>query len=151
MIHLLEQQQSLPVPVETVWQLIQNPANLDSITPPDLQFSIVSPVPPVMYDGLIIEYRLRVPYFGKQSWVTEIKHIRPGCSFVDEQRVGPYRFWHHYHELQPEGAATRMIDRVHYQLPYGPLGELLHRLVVRETLERIFAFRRRELDRRFPA
>ncbi|SHH93320.1 hypothetical protein [Desulfofustis glycolicus] len=44
-----------------------------------------------------------------------------------------------------------MIDRVHYQLPYGPLGELLHRLVVRGTLERIFAFRRRELDRRFPA
>ncbi len=64
MIHLLEQHQVLPVPVETVWQLIQNPANLDSITPPDLQFSIVSPVPQIMYDGLIIEYRLRVPYFG---------------------------------------------------------------------------------------
>lgn len=151
MIHLLEQHQSLPVPVETVWQLIQNPANLDSITPPDLQFSIASPVPPVMYDGLIIEYRLRVPYFGRQSWVTEIKHIRPGRSFVDEQRIGPYRFWHHYHEVQAEGDTTMMTDRVHYQLPYGPLGELLHRLVVRRTLERIFAFRRRELDRRFPA
>ncbi|MBE0582331.1 MAG: SRPBCC family protein [Desulfofustis sp.] len=148
-MHLLKQQQFLPVPVETVWELIQNPANLDSITPPDLQFSIVSPVPPVMYNGLIIEYRLRVPYFGHQSWVTEIKHIRPGCSFVDEQRLGPYRLWYHCHELQPENGGTMMIDRVHYQLPYGPLGELLHRLVVRRTLERIFAYRRRVLDRRY--
>ena len=144
-MYTLERQQWVPVPSGVLWDFIQNPANLDSITPPDLRFTIVSEVPAVMHDGLIIEYRLRVPVFGHQSWITEIKHIRPGHSFVDEQRLGPYRFWYHYHELQPEKDGTIMLDRVHYRLPGGPVGRLLHLLVVRRTLARIFSFRQRQL------
>ncbi len=145
LVHILSQQQRFPVPPRIIWDFIQNPANLDDITPPDLRFTIVTDLPAIMYDGLIIEYQLRVPVFGSQSWVTEIKHIRPGQSFVDEQRLGPYRFWYHYHEVRPTDDGAAMLDRVHYHLPGGPLGAFLHQLIVRRTLTRIFEFRRQRL------
>ncbi|BDD86321.1 SRPBCC family protein [Desulfofustis limnaeus] len=150
-MYILSQRHHFPVPPGVIWDFIQDPANLDDITPPDLRFTIVSEVPAIMYDGLIIEYRLQVPVFGKQSWVTEIKHIRPGQSFVDEQRLGPYRFWYHYHEVRPEEGGAAMLDRVHYRLPGGPLGSLLHQLIVRRTLARIFEFRRQRLATLFGA
>ncbi len=148
-MYILERSQFLPVAVEKVWDFIKDPANLDIITPTDLKFSIVTPLPDDMYDGLIIEYRVTVPIFGRQQWVTEIKHIRRQQSFVDEQRIGPYRFWYHYHELQQKGACTTMIDRVHYKLPFGPFGILLHSTIIRKTLNRIFDYRQEQLTRIF--
>ncbi len=148
-MYMLTRTQTFPIPPLQLWEFIENPLNLNDITPPDLCFQIVSEVPQRMYEGLIIEYRLKVPWFGRQSWLTEIKHIvRPG-SFVDEQRVGPYRFWYHYHEIVEVEGGTRMIDRVHYQMPYGFLGRVLHYAVVQRTLERIFEYRFNELAKRF--
>jgi ligand-binding SRPBCC domain-containing protein len=144
-MYLLERHQRVSAGMEKAWNFLQNPANLDHITPPDLQFRIVTEVPEIMYAGLIIEYRITIPLFGTHAWITEIKHIRPGISFVDEQRLGPYRFWYHYHEIRPDGEKTLLIDRVYYQPPLGILGRILHRLYIRRTLERIFDFRRERL------
>ena len=145
-MYTLEREQWLAAPPGQVWEFLQNPANLDRITPPDLRFSIVSETPAVMYDGLIIEYRIAIPLLGSHAWITEIKHVSPGRSFVDEQRLGPYRFWYHHHEIEPADGGTRMRDRVSYQPPFGPLGRLLHPFYIRPTLERIFDYRRQELQ-----
>jgi len=98
-----------------------------------------------MEDGLIIEYRIGLPTLGRRRWVTEIKHIKAPYRFVDEQRLGPYRFWYHHHELRevPRG--------VRYRLPFGPLGELVHALVIRRALERIFAHRHHRFTELFPS
>ena len=144
-MYQLERQQRVSGSKEQVWAFLQNPANLDRITPPDLRFRIVTEIPAVMYNGLIVEYRITIPLIGTHAWVTEIKHIREGVSFVDEQRLGPYRFWYHYHEIREEADGVLLIDRVNYQPPFGVLGRLLHRLYIRRTLERIFAYRRERL------
>ena len=144
-MYILERRQLLSAGVDTVWNFLQDPANLDRITPPDLRFTIVSPVPAVMYDGLIVSYRIKIPLLGTHSWVTEIKHIRVGHSFVDEQRLGPYRFWYHYHEIRAEGGQVAMLDRVHYQPPLGPIGGLLQPIYIGRTLDRIFDYRREQL------
>jgi ligand-binding SRPBCC domain-containing protein len=145
-MYMLTQQQWVHTSIEHAWDFLREPANLDRITPPDLQFRIVSEVPPVMDNGLIIEYRITIPLIGTHAWVTEIKHIREGHSFVDEQRLGPYRFWYHYHEIQPDGDGVQLIDKVFYQPPFGLLGRLVHRLYIRKNLERIFAFRKERLQ-----
>lgn len=144
-MYLLERQQRVTRSKAQAWAFLQNPSNLDRITPPDLRFRIVSEVPAVMYDGLIVEYRITIPLIGTHTWVTEIKHTREGISFVDEQRLGPYRFWYHYHEIREEADGVLLIDRVCYQPPLGVLGRLLHRLYIRRTLERIFDYRRERL------
>ena len=147
-IHLLERRIDLPISPERVWTFIATPRNLNQLTPPELNFRIVSPVPELMYDGLIIRYAISIPLFGTHDWLTEIKHIQPGRSFVDEQRCGPYRLWYHKLEPLPDGQC-RMLDRVHYQLPFGPLGDLVHRYRVEPMLQRIFDFRAAKLTELF--
>jgi len=148
-MHILERRQAFTCSAETLWQFISRPENLNAITPPDLDFEIRSNVPERMYDGLLIEYRVRIPVLGKQGWVTEIKHIRDGISFVDEQRFGPYRFWFHYHEVIPTDAGADMIDRVHYVAPFGVLGRMVETFFIRKTLKQIFDFRRERLHEMF--
>ncbi|WP_035274452.1 SRPBCC family protein [Desulfogranum japonicum] len=145
-MYILERQQRVAANVERAWAFLQHPANLDRITPPDLRFRIVTDVPDIMYNGLIVEYRITIPFIGTHTWVTEIKHIREGISFVDEQRLGPYRFWYHYHEIQEEQDGVLLIDRVYYQPPVWFLGKLLHRLYIRKTLDRIFDYRQERIE-----
>ncbi len=134
------------------WAFLNNPANLKELTPPELGIELVSDLPGTMHDGLLVEYRVRLPLLGWSRWVSEIKHVEPGRRFVDEQRRGPYRFWYHMHEVEPrpEGG-SRLIDRLTYRLPGGPFGRLAHTLLVRRQLERIFAFRRQALAARWPS
>lgn len=137
----LKREQTVPTTLERAWEFIRTPSNLNLITPDDLQFTICSDVPEEMYDGLLIDYRIRIPVVGTTRWVTEIKHIRPFHSFVDEQRIGPYSFWYHYHELTEVDGGIRCVDEVSYALPWGPAGRLAHALFVKSTLKRIFDYR----------
>ena len=144
-MYTLEKEQLVTASLEESWSFLKNPANLNLITPADLHFLIISPVPEDMFDGLIIEYRISIPIFGAQRWLAEIKHIRQKKSFVDEQRIGPYTFWYHYHELTATPKGVKLIDRVHYAVPYGIFGRLLHRLFIRKTLQRIFEYRQAKI------
>jgi len=142
-IYELHREQEIATDLDTAWDFIRSPANLDRITPPEMKFEIVSDVPEEMYNGLIIEYRIQIPVVGKQTWLTEIKHVRDRCSFVDEQRVGPYKLWFHYHEITETANGVRFTDQVIYQMPFGPLGTLVHALHVKGQLKAIFNYRAR--------
>ena len=75
-----------------------------------------------------------------------MKYIREPFSFVDEQRVGPYKLWYHYHELFEVGKGLRIIDRVFYEVPYGILGKLVHFFIIKKTLKRIFDYRAQKFE-----
>lgn len=102
-----------------------------------------------IYAGQIIMYTVRPLLNIQLFWMTEITHVEPGAFFVDEQRIGPYRLWHHQHRFRAIPGGTEMTDLVHYQLPLGPLGTLAHRLFVRRQLEGIFEYRRTALEKVF--
>lgn len=149
-MHLLERDIILDTEPQEVWAFLSTPLNLNELTPPELHFQVLSEVPAKMYNGLTILYEIQIPMFGKHRWLTEIKHIEEGAFFVDEQRLGPYRFWYHQHRVEPfANGRTRMIDRVFYQLPYGPIGTIVHRFWVKNMLERIFDYRTQRLFERF--
>jgi ligand-binding SRPBCC domain-containing protein len=78
---------------------------------------------------------------GYRDWLSEIKHIREPYAFVDEQRSGPYKLWYHYHELKEVSGGVEVIDKVHYQIPFGYFGKIAHILFVRRTLMQIFDYR----------
>lgn len=148
-IHTLEQQQTLPIGLDEAWTFFSSPANLEKITPADIGFEITSPLEERMFEGQIITYRVRIAPLVRITWVTEIKCVVEGRSFVDEQRFGPYRFWHHRHQFEPVPGGVLMRDKVHYALPFGPLGALADLLFVRRKLEWIFACRQRILTEFF--
>lgn len=142
----LECRQDLPIPIEDAWTFFSRPENLARITPDDLGFEMTTEVPERMYAGMLIGYRVR-PLGGIAiPWVTEITQLREPVFFVDEQRSGPYRFWHHQHLFEAIDQGVRMTDLVHYQLPYSAFGQLLVGGVVRRRLDAIFAYRRHTLE-----
>lgn len=148
-MHVLTREQRLPLGLGAAWEFFSSPRNLDAITPPELGFKIVDLREETMHEGQIIVYRVKVAPWVWVPWVTEIKSVREGFAFVDEQRFGPYKFWHHRHSFESCDGGVLMRDVVHYRLPLGPLGDLAHALFVRRKLERIFDFRREILERRF--
>jgi ligand-binding SRPBCC domain-containing protein len=143
MFHFLNRSTIVKASVDTVWEFIATPANLNRITPENMAFEILSDLPAVMYDGLMIHYRLKIPLFGTWNWLTEIKHIREGRSFVDEQRAGPYKFWYHYHEIRADNQGTRITDQVIYQMPFWFAGDIVNALIVKNQLKETFDFRER--------
>ncbi len=149
-LHSLRQQQDLPISIEQAWTFFSDARNLDAITPPELRFRILTRDIPPVHPGQIIAYRIRLAPMIWRSWVTEITHVDPGSAFVDEQRAGPYRFWHHRHAFEALNGGVRILDLVNYALPFGPLGTLAHALFVRQKLESIFDYRRRKLEEMFP-
>ena len=96
-IYTLKTTQKLNIDIKTAWDFFSTPKNLQEITPDDLSFEILSDLPDKMYPGLIIEYFIKPFPFVKFNWVTEITHVDEPKYFVDEQRFGPYKFWHHKH------------------------------------------------------
>lgn len=142
-MYTMHKEIEVDVPLDKAWEFISHPQNLDRITPDDMQFRIVTKVPDQMYNGLLVEYRVKIPLMGWQVWVSELKHIQAGVSFVDEQKIGPYRFWYHEHRIEPAGDKVRIIDHVSYEVPFGFIGKIGHALFIRPTLERIFRHRER--------
>ena len=148
-LHRFEAAQLLPVDRSEAWEFFSNPRNLSVITPPDMGFEITEEIPEHVHPGLIVVYRVR-PLLGiAVTWVTEITAVVEEELFVDDQRIGPYRFWHHQHHFREVAGGTEMRDIVHYALPFGPLGGLLNERVIAPRVQAIFDFRRGVIDQRF--
>lgn len=146
-LHVLERTQRLPMALDEAWEFFTDPRNLAVITPPEMGFEVRSALPERVYAGMIITYRVR-PLLGVPvTWVTEITHVREHEYFVDEQRFGPYRFWHHQHLFRPVAGGVEARDIVHYALPPG--GGVARRWLVAPKLEQIFDYRRKVLQDRF--
>ena len=148
-VHYLHQTQTLPVERKVLWEFISVPQNLNRITPPDMAFRIIGDLPDKIFPGLLLEYRVKIPLLGWTPWLTEIRYVEDGVSFMDEQRVGPYKLWLHSHRLDEVEGGTQMTDEIKYQIPFGPIGKIAHFLFVGRTLRKIFDFRKTKLEEIF--
>ena len=145
-MHTLHGTQKLPINLQQAWDFISTPANLKVITPPYMGFEMTSKHHgDKMYAGQIITYIVK-PILGiPLKWCTEITHVQEPDYFVDEQRIGPYAFWHHQHKLKEIPNGVLMEDIVHYKLPLGFLGNIANSLMVKRQLAEIFEFRHKKL------
>jgi len=137
----------LPLPPARLFPFFADAANLDAITPPWLNFRIVTPPPIVMGEGTLIDYRLRVHGLPLR-WRTLVREWQPPHHFVDEQIRGPYRQWIHEHTFEARDGGTLAREVVRYAVP---LDFLLHRRFVRPDIEKIFQYRSEALCKRFAA
>jgi ligand-binding SRPBCC domain-containing protein len=148
-LYCLHRTQHLPIQISEAWSFFSDPRNLAIITPSWLDFKMTCEAPEKIYAGLIVTYRIRPFLRVPVTWITEITHVRAPHFFVDEQRFGPYRFWHHQHVFREADGGVEMEDLVHYALPYGALGTVINELLVQARLNEIFDFRRQTLARTF--
>lgn len=146
-----QREQFIKASIDELWDFISSPQNLKKITPKNLGLDIRTPnLSNKIYEGMIISYTVS-PLFGiPTNWVTEITHIKDKSYFVDEQRVGPYKIWHHQHIILPKNNGVIMKDIVSYQPPFGVLGRIANALVIRNTLNEIFDYRTIALEKIYP-
>lgn len=142
--------QKLPISLEEAWDFFSCPANLEKITPKSLGLKIKHHHEnKKMYSGQILTYTV-CPLWGlKMEWVTEIVAADKPSYFIDEQRFGPYVFWHHEHWFSSIPGGVLMEDLVYYKLPFGFLGKILHRMKIKNDLDDIFLYRNEVLTKLF--
>jgi ligand-binding SRPBCC domain-containing protein len=149
MIRRLEQEQFLPISLDEAWAFFSTPKNLEEITPDELGFEVQSGAEEPAHDGQIITYRVKILPGVRLSWVTELKSVEERVAFVDEQRFGPFKFWHHRHSFEEVEGGVLVRDRVHYDVGWWIFGRVAEAVFVRKQMEFIFAERRRVLAARF--
>ena len=149
-IHQYKTKQFLPIDLVAAWAFFSNARNLAVITPSDMDFMILSASLPLeIHEGMHIDYRVR-PLLGISChWQTEISKVKKPEFFTDRQLKGPFLLWEHTHQFTPSKNGVMVNDEIIYSLPFGALGSLMHRLLVKKRIEHIFAFRRRVLNRMF--
>jgi ligand-binding SRPBCC domain-containing protein len=151
MLHTIKTKQFIKGDIDSIWAFMSSPENLALITPTYVNFNIISDRSDLgkMYEGQIIEYYLK-PFAGiRMYWVSEITHVQDKVFFVDEQRFGPYRFWHHKHLLKEVEGGVEMTDIVHYKAPFGFLGRIVNALFIKTQLKTIFDYRFNKIDEIF--
>ncbi|MFD2098799.1 SRPBCC family protein [Flagellimonas iocasae] len=148
-LYQLRAKQVLPLSKKEAWEFLSNPKNLKTITPPHMGFHILSGGDKPMYAGQIIQYVVKPFPFVSTKWVTEITHVIQDEYFVDEQRFGPYALWHHKHFIKETAQGLEMEDIIDYKLPFGFLGRLMHPIIVKPQLKKIFEYRKVKLESLF--
>ncbi len=143
--------QNIPVPLPEAWDFFSSPLNLAKITPPEMAFTVTSALTEgqKMYPGMIITYKVS-PISGiKLNWMTEITQVAEQQYFIDEQRFGPYQFWHHQHHFKAIDGGVQMDDILTYGLPLGILGQAANNLFVANKLQQIFNYRTEKVNEIF--
>ena len=149
-MYQLKTTQFIPATMTECWDYFSSPGNLKEITPPGMGFIIKTDLPGKMYEGMMIEY-IVTPLLGiPMNWITEIKAVKEGVFFIDEQRKGPYKIWHHEHHFKAEDGGVEMTDIVSYEVPFGILGKLMHPIIVKPKLDQIFNYRTKRVEEIFP-
>lgn len=140
----------VPASLPEVWSFFSDPANLQKITPDDMNFEILTNLDGVaMYAGLIIRYQVSPLAKIPMNWVTEITAVESGKYFIDEQRFGPFAFWHHQHHFLETSKGIMMTDLLHYGVPLGILGRIANGIVVSKRIDHIFEYRQQVIDSHF--
>lgn len=148
MTYTLRRSTFVPADLDHVFGIFKDPHNLESFTPPWLSFGILSTSDEVVREGTRIRYRLSLAGLPI-SWESRITEYEELSHFADEQLRGPYRRWYHRHTFRAVSGGVEMTDDVEYALPFGPLGRLVHWLIVRHQLRAIFDYRTKVMTEMF--
>ncbi len=146
----LHKSQKVNCSLDELWDFISSPKNLKEITPDYMGFDVTSKeTPEKMYPGLIITYKVS-PLLGiKTNWMTEITQVENKHFFVDEQRIGPYKLWHHQHFVEEIEGGVLMRDIVTYAPPFGFLGAIANSLIIEKKLKEIFDYRWKAVEEKY--
>ncbi len=142
----LEARQHVARPLEEVFAFFSEARNLERITPPFLTFVVRGMSTPVIQEGTLIRYRLRLRGIPL-GWVSRIERWVPPVAFSDRQVRGPYREWYHEHGFVSEEGGTRVTDRVRFRLPLHEFSGRIMGPWIAADLRRIFEYRQQAVRR----
>ncbi|KQL56832.1 SRPBCC family protein [Shouchella oshimensis] len=148
-VYMLKREQLLAISLDDAWAFFSSAENLQAITPSYMKFTITNSPGEHIYPGQLITYKVSPLLSIPLTWITEITQVVDQSYFIDEQRFGPFKLWHHQHHFSETEKGVKMTDIVHYSLPFHFIGQLAHSITVKSRLEEIFEYRYNILEERF--
>ena len=149
-MYTLKTEQIINTNIDDAWSFFSSPRNLKTITPDYMDFKIKSiEADKPAYAGQIIYYSVKPLFNIPINWVTEITQVKHKSHFIDEQRFGPYKLWHHQHFFEEHPKGVKMTDIVHYVIPFGIIGRIANWLFISKQLEGIFQYRTEQVNKIF--
>ena len=158
MPHHLEFEQWIPFPIERVFAFFSNPENLPRIMPAASATKLVA-LNRVDAGGkaagvgstIVTSFRV-FPFLPiRAQWIARITEFEKNHYFADVQDKGPFKTWHHRHELREETmvgvAGTLVRDVIDYEVGFGFVGEIVNTLFVRRQMQSTFAERQKVLPK----
>jgi len=147
-IYNLEFKQIINKSIDEVFSFFSKPENLTLITPKELDFKILTPIPIKMKEGQLIDYTIKV-FKKKIRWRTIITEYDYPKIFIDQQLKGPYSMWHHTHQFDNHGDYVEVIDKISYVVPFGIIGQILNFIFIKRDLIKIFKYREKNIEQYF--
>lgn len=151
MIYQLKREQHINCSLDEAWAFFSTPRNLDKLTPESVGFKITQCDSDTAHEGQMIAYKVKVAPLTWVTWLTEITKVNEKESFIDDQRIGPYKIWHHTHRFKEQEDGVLMTDDITYVMPFGIIGVIVHALFVKNKLRHIFDERQRLCEKYFSA
>jgi len=151
MIYQLKREQHINCSLDEAWAFFSTPRNLDKLTPESVGFKITQCDSDTAHEGQMIAYKVKVAPLTWVTWLTEITKVNEKESFIDDQRIGPYKIWHHTHRFKELEDGVLMTDDITYVMPFGLIGVIVHALFVKNKLRHIFDERKRLCEQYFSA
>ena len=132
----IKKEQILNTDIKNLWDFMSSPKNLSRITPKSMLFKITSNNKnDNIYPGMIISYKVAPLLNIPITWMTEITHVKENKYFVDEQRIGPYKIWHHEHIFKPlDDKKILVTDIITYVPPFGFIGKILNKILIKKKV-----------------
>ena len=149
-MYQLKKTQNISGTLQEAWEFFSQPENLEKITPPYMNFKILSRSEvSEMYPGMIITYKISPLFNIAIKWSTEITQIRDNKYFIDNQIKGPYKIWHHEHHFKEIKNGIEMRDILFYDVGFGIIGKLLHKFFIKKRVLEIFKYRELKIKELF--
>jgi ligand-binding SRPBCC domain-containing protein len=136
----------VPSSLEAVWEFHNSAEALKILTPPERQIRALT-------EDLAVREGARQTFVVKQfgfgplaiwgKWEAELYDVNPPHGFKDRALRSPFKRWRHFHQFLNTGSGTTIRDHVSYELPLGPLGLIMNRMIVAKQIEALFAFRQK--------
>ena len=148
-VYTIKKEQIISRNILEVFDFFSKPENLSIITPPKMNFNILTPSPIEMKEGALIDYTVKILKFPIR-WRTLITKYDPPSIFVDQQLKGPYSIWHHTHKFKKiDDNETLIEDIIAYAVPFGFIGRIMHSIYIKRDLNKIFAYRAKKIKEIF--
>ena len=149
-VHSFSIVQKIPISVQDAWKFFSRAENLQLITPPNFQFKILTTLDgrPI-YEGQIIDYTVRPLFNIRMRWRTIITKVEEDLLFIDEQQLGPFRYWQHKHHFKPVNGGTEMTDELKYEIPGWFAGDIINAVLIGKDIRKLFDYRYLQIKERF--
>jgi len=146
----IKRQQLIKTDIDSLWNFISSPNNLDKITPKWMKFEIISKNGDnIIFPGMIITYKISPLLNAPIKWITRITYVKKKIAFIDEQDKGPYKKWTHEHRLEETPKGIIMYDNIKYIPPFGIIGKITNWIFIKKRVNEIFDYRKEALDKIF--